>query len=237
VGRRHFSTLADKPRYEKNPARPPHANGRGIMLRRITYKVELRFFGPNRPGSRSSWRDLPGGSSRRLGGLQFTRRLRHLRISTTSETQPSQLSPAAMAMWRAFEIMETDSKSKLSSVLAGGRCASARWRAILRLARSVSSVHGLRVRLHDDRLEVFVGGTHLHTLHRGRARPDGKHDQVVSYHHVMHSPRRKPMALLSLVYRVKLFLAHPTDAPSRRSREASREAGLQDHGRVARSGA
>lgn len=65
--------------------------------------------------------------------------------------------------------------------------------------------HRLRVRLYDDRLEVFVGGTHLHTLPRGRARPDGRHDQVVSYHHVIHSLRKKPMALLNLVYRDKLF--------------------------------
>jgi transposase InsO family protein len=65
--------------------------------------------------------------------------------------------------------------------------------------------HRLRVRLYDDRLEVFVGGTHLHTLPRGRPRPDGRHDQVVSYHHVIHSLRKKPMALLNLVYRDKLF--------------------------------
>jgi hypothetical protein len=69
--------------------------------------------------------------------------------------------------------------------------------------------HRLRVRLYDDRLEVFVGGTHLHTLPRGRAHPDGRHDQVVSYHHVIHSLRRKPMALLNLVYRDKLFPRPP----------------------------
>jgi hypothetical protein len=65
--------------------------------------------------------------------------------------------------------------------------------------------HRLRVRLFDDRLEVFLGGTHLLTLPRGRAHPDGRHDQVVSYHHVIHSLRRKPMALLNLVYRDQLF--------------------------------
>lgn len=65
--------------------------------------------------------------------------------------------------------------------------------------------HRLRVRLFDDRLEVFVGGTHLMTLPRGRAHANGKHDQVVNYHHVIHSLRRKPMALLHLVYRDKLF--------------------------------
>lgn len=65
--------------------------------------------------------------------------------------------------------------------------------------------HRLRVRLHDDRLEIFMGGTKLMTLPRGRAHPDGRHDQVVNYHHVIHSLRRKPMVLLNLVYRDKLF--------------------------------
>lgn len=65
--------------------------------------------------------------------------------------------------------------------------------------------HRLRVRLFDDRLEVFIGGTPLLTLPRGRAQANGKHDQVVSYHHVIHSLRKKPMALLNLVYRDKLF--------------------------------
>lgn len=65
--------------------------------------------------------------------------------------------------------------------------------------------HRLRVRLYDDRLDVFVGGTHLMTLPRGRASASGKHDQVVNYHHVIHSLRKKPMALMNLVYRDQLF--------------------------------
>ena len=65
--------------------------------------------------------------------------------------------------------------------------------------------HRLRVRLYDDRLDVFVGGTHVTTLTRGRPRPDGRDDSVVSYHHVIHALRRKPMALLGLVYRDQLF--------------------------------
>ena len=65
--------------------------------------------------------------------------------------------------------------------------------------------HRLRVRLFDDRLEVFVGGTPVLTLPRGRALPSGRHDQVVNYHHVIHALRRKPMALLNLVYRDQLF--------------------------------
>ncbi|ANT54494.1 IS21 family transposase [Mesorhizobium amorphae] len=65
--------------------------------------------------------------------------------------------------------------------------------------------HRLRVRLFDDRLDIFIGGTQIMTLPRGRASSTGKHNQVVNYRHVIHSLRRKPMALLNLVYRDQLF--------------------------------
>jgi hypothetical protein len=65
--------------------------------------------------------------------------------------------------------------------------------------------HRLRVRLHDDRLDIFVGGTPLMTLPRGRADARGKHGHVVDYRHVIHALRRKPMALLNLAYRDQLF--------------------------------
>jgi hypothetical protein len=65
--------------------------------------------------------------------------------------------------------------------------------------------HRLRVRLYDDRLECFLGSTALMTLRRGRPQPDGKHGHVVDYRHVIHALRRKPMALLNLVYREQLF--------------------------------
>ena len=69
--------------------------------------------------------------------------------------------------------------------------------------------HRLRVRLYDDRLDLFIGGTALMTLTRGRATAAGKRDHVVDYRHVIHALRRKPMALLNLVYRDQLF---PRDA-------------------------
>ena len=69
--------------------------------------------------------------------------------------------------------------------------------------------HRLRVKLYDDRLDLLIGGTPLMTLERGRAGPNGKHGHVVDYRHVIHSLRRKPMALLNLVYRDRLF---PRDA-------------------------
>ncbi len=65
--------------------------------------------------------------------------------------------------------------------------------------------HRLRVRLYDDRLDLFIGGTPLMTLGRGRAEASGKHGHVVDYHHVIHALRRKPRALLHLVYRAQLF--------------------------------
>ncbi len=69
--------------------------------------------------------------------------------------------------------------------------------------------HRLRVRLYDDRLDVFIGGTPLMTLARGRASTSGKQAHVIDYRHVIHALRRKPMALLNLVYRDQLF---PRDA-------------------------
>ena len=65
--------------------------------------------------------------------------------------------------------------------------------------------HRLRVRLYDDRLELYLGATFLQTLPRGRPAPGGNHGHVVNYHHVIHSLRRKPMALMGLVYRDQLF--------------------------------
>ena len=65
--------------------------------------------------------------------------------------------------------------------------------------------HRLRVRLYDDRLECFLGATALMTLRRGRPHPSGKRGHVVDYRHVIHALRRKPMALLNLVYREQLF--------------------------------
>jgi hypothetical protein len=65
--------------------------------------------------------------------------------------------------------------------------------------------HRLRVRLYDDRLDCFLGSTQLMTLPRGRPQPSGKHGHVVDYRHVIHALRRKPMALLGLVYRDQLF--------------------------------
>jgi len=66
--------------------------------------------------------------------------------------------------------------------------------------------HHLNVHLYDDRLECFLGSTQIITLRRGRPPRDGnKHGHVVDYRHVIHALRKKPMALLNLVYRDQLF--------------------------------
>ncbi len=65
--------------------------------------------------------------------------------------------------------------------------------------------HRLRVRLYDDRLDVFLGATRLMTLLRGRSAGNGKHGHVVDYRHVIHSLRRKPMARIGIVCREQLF--------------------------------
>jgi hypothetical protein len=63
----------------------------------------------------------------------------------------------------------------------------------------------MQVRIYDDRLECFVSQSPVLTLRRGRRQAEGRHDHVVDYRHVIHSLRRKPMALLNLVYRDALF--------------------------------
>jgi hypothetical protein len=65
--------------------------------------------------------------------------------------------------------------------------------------------HRLRVRLYDDRLDLFLGGSYLMTRPRGRPKSATEHGYVVDYRHVIHSLRRKPMALLNLTYRDQLF--------------------------------
>ena len=66
--------------------------------------------------------------------------------------------------------------------------------------------HRLNVHLYDDRLDCFLGSTRLLTLRRGRPpQASGKHGHVVDYRHVIHALRKKPMALLNLVYRDQLF--------------------------------
>ena len=65
--------------------------------------------------------------------------------------------------------------------------------------------HRVGVRLYDDRLELFVSGSYQLTLPRGRVQPPASRAHVVNYRHIIHSLKKKPMALLNLVYRAELF--------------------------------
>ena len=67
--------------------------------------------------------------------------------------------------------------------------------------------HRLGVRLYADRVELYLGSRHQLTLPRGHHHSSSRHwcAHVVNYHHVIHSLRRKPMALMSWVYRDQLF--------------------------------
>ena len=65
--------------------------------------------------------------------------------------------------------------------------------------------HDLRVHVYDDRLECFLGETSVLILRRGRSVSKTKRGHVIDYRHVIHSLRKKPMALKNLVYRDDLF--------------------------------
>jgi hypothetical protein len=65
--------------------------------------------------------------------------------------------------------------------------------------------HRLRARIYDDRLECFLGSTHVASLRRGQPVSNNRGGHVVDYRHVIHALRRKPMALCNLVYRDQLF--------------------------------
>ncbi len=69
--------------------------------------------------------------------------------------------------------------------------------------------HRLRVRLYDERLDCFLGASLVLTLRRGRIAPghvaQGRRGHVIDYRHIIHALRRKPMALLNLVYRDQIF--------------------------------
>jgi hypothetical protein len=117
----------------------------------------------------------------------------------------------------------TDFEEKLVTVTSSGGFTL---RRVFYTAPSRLIGHRLRVRIFDDRLECFLGATPVVCLRRGRPVSDTKGGHVVDYRHVIHTLRRKPMALANLVYRDQLF---PRPA-YRRAFEA-----LQDEGDLRRA--
>jgi hypothetical protein len=96
----------------------------------------------------------------------------------------------------------TDYEEKVVTVTSSGGFIL---RRVFYTAPSQLVGHRLRVHLYDDRLECFLGATPMMILKRGRQKPDNKSGHVVDYHHIIHALRKKPMALINLVYRDQLF--------------------------------
>ena len=63
----------------------------------------------------------------------------------------------------------------------------------------------LRVHVHDDRIEAFLGATQVVSHSRLRSCGDGRRLHRIDYRHVIHALRRKPQALAGSVYRDGLF--------------------------------
>ena len=63
----------------------------------------------------------------------------------------------------------------------------------------------LRVHLYDDRVEAFLGSSHVVSHPRLRARHDGRRAHRIDYRHVIHALRRKPQAFAASIYRDGIF--------------------------------
>ncbi len=65
--------------------------------------------------------------------------------------------------------------------------------------------HRLHLRIHDDRIEAYLGGTFVLSLQRGRRAKGAAAVHVVDYHHIIAALRAKPGALANLAYRDALW--------------------------------
>ena len=94
-----------------------------------------------------------------------------------------------------------------------------RLRKVLHTAPSRLVGHRLRVRLNDDRLDVFVGGTPSTTPQRGASLGrDGRDESVVSYHlRDLCAPAKADGAARPPSTATSCSRARPTGRPSRRS--------------------
>lgn len=63
----------------------------------------------------------------------------------------------------------------------------------------------LRVHIYDDRIEAYLGSTHVVSHPRARGHGNGHRIHVINYHHVIHALKRKPQALANSIYRDSLF--------------------------------
>jgi hypothetical protein len=121
-------------------------------------------------------------------------------IERVTEKNPSPRSDSCLGdMWSMRKVAQYDLNAIASSAALRSQ------KKIFYTVTSRLIRHRLRARVFDDRVELFVGGTRVLSLVRGRPGRDGKHGHVVDYRHVIHALRRKPMALVNLVYRDQLW--------------------------------
>ena len=128
-----------------------------------------------------------------------SRRNSHLRVRIDAEREVLRPPP------RRADDFDTVRVRAASS--AGFTC-----RRVFHSAPSCLVGHQLTARVHDDRLELFLGASPLMALPRGRGKPNSRSSHVLDCRHVIHALRRKPMALRNLVHRDQLF---PRDAHRR----------------------
>ena len=81
--------------------------------------------------------------------------------------------------------------------------------------------HRLHLRIHDDRIDAYLGGSFVLTVRRGRRAKGAGAVHVVDYRHIIAALRAKPGALANLAYRDALW----PRAAFRRAWEALRAAG------------
>ena len=63
----------------------------------------------------------------------------------------------------------------------------------------------LRVHIYDDRIEAYLGNSHVVCHPRARGQKSGDRVHVINYHHVIHALKRKPGALANSIYPDSLF--------------------------------
>ncbi len=65
--------------------------------------------------------------------------------------------------------------------------------------------HRLHLRIHDDRIDAYLGGSFVLTVPRGRRAKGAGAVHVVDYRHIIAALRAKPGALANLAYRDALW--------------------------------
>jgi hypothetical protein len=82
-------------------------------------------------------------------------------------------------------------------------------RGVLYSAPSRLIGHRLKIRLHHDRLDCYLGASLVLTVPRGHPPPGKSRGRVIDYRHLLEGLKRKPQALKGLTFRDELF---PSDA-------------------------